>query len=285
MVYLNGQRPAPKSSPAESMNGQSACRRCGTCCSQGGPALHRQDLDLITSGRIPLDRLITVRKGELAHNPLTGRVQAVRVELVKIAGTGEDWRCSYYDAEKRGCGIYGHRPQACEVLQCWDTEAILALVEKDLLSRLDIVDPTEPLARLIGEHEERCPCPRISRAWRTVRRTWHGRSRFGSNSWFRRISFSASGSCGNTAFPSSRRCSISAGRFSSCCNPSASGSAVSARGLSCTGREKSKGGIPDRCSGRKSRPYRQASSVWPACANPGPGVHPCRPTAGRLLPS
>jgi Fe-S-cluster containining protein len=141
------------------MNRQSACRRCGTCCSQGGPALHHRDLDLIASGRIPLDRLITVRKGELAHNPLTGRVQAVRVELVKIAGFGEDWRCSYYDAEIRGCGIYGHRPQACEVLQCWDTEAILALVEKDLLSRLDIVDPTELLARLIDEHEERCPCP------------------------------------------------------------------------------------------------------------------------------
>ncbi len=105
MVYSNAQQSAPKSSPAESMNGQSACRRCGTCCSQGGPALHHRDLDLIASGRIPLDRLITVRKGELAHNPLTGRVQAVRVELVKIAGTGEDWRCSYYDAENRGCGI------------------------------------------------------------------------------------------------------------------------------------------------------------------------------------
>ncbi len=140
------------------MTGQSACRRCGACCSQGGPALHRRDLDLVTSGRIPLDRLITVRKGELADNPLTGRVQAVQVELVKIAGTGEDWRCGYYDAENRGCGIYGHRPQACEVLQCWDTEAILALVEKDVLGRLDIVDPTGPLARLIGEHEERCPC-------------------------------------------------------------------------------------------------------------------------------
>jgi Fe-S-cluster containining protein len=159
MVYLNAQRSAAKSPPAASLNGQNSCRRCGTCCSQGGPALHRRDLELVGSGRIPLDRLITVRRGELAHNPLTGRVQAVRAELVKIAGTGGDWRCSYYDADNRGCGIYGHRPQACEVLQCWDTEAILALVEKDLLSRLDIVDPAGPMARLISEHEERCPCP------------------------------------------------------------------------------------------------------------------------------
>lgn len=159
MIISATQRFDPKSSPAESMDGQSSCRRCGTCCSQGGPALHRRDLELVKSGRIPLDRLITVRRGELAHNPLTGRVQAVRAELVKIAGTGEDWCCGYYDAENRGCGIYEHRPQACEVLQCWNTEAILALVERDLLSRLDIIDPAGPLARLIVEHEERCPCP------------------------------------------------------------------------------------------------------------------------------
>lgn len=141
------------------MNIQTSCRRCGTCCKDGGPALHSRDLDLIVSGRIPLDHLITVRKGELAHNPLTGRVQAVSAELVKIAGTERDWRCRYYDAEKKGCGIYGHRPQACETLKCWDTEAILALVEKDVLTRFDIVGPTDPMAVLIAEHEEICPCP------------------------------------------------------------------------------------------------------------------------------
>lgn len=143
------------------MNKQNTCRRCGTCCMQGGPALHFRDLDMIKAGRIPLDRLITVRKGELAHNPLTGKVQAVSAELVKIAGTGGDWRCSYYDAENKGCGIYGHRPQACETLKCWDTDAILALVEKDVLTRLDIIEPDDPMAALIAEHETICPCPNL----------------------------------------------------------------------------------------------------------------------------
>ncbi|MBB5348816.1 YkgJ family cysteine cluster protein [Desulfoprunum benzoelyticum] len=134
------------------------CQRCGSCCLQGGPALHRTDLPLIKKGRIPLDRLITIRKGELADNPVAGGVQATRVELVKIAGSGRDWRCCYYD-EAAGCLIYAHRPQACKVLKCWDTTAILALVETDVLSRLDIVAVDDPLRPLIMEHERECPCP------------------------------------------------------------------------------------------------------------------------------
>lgn len=140
-------------------NIQNTCLRCGTCCIQGGPALHRQDLDLVRSDRIALSRLITVRKGELAHNPKTGRVQTVRAELVKISGTGQDWRCGYYDEVHKGCGIYGHRPQACEVLKCWDTEEILGLVEQDLLSRLAILEADNPIVPLLIEHERICPCP------------------------------------------------------------------------------------------------------------------------------
>jgi Fe-S-cluster containining protein len=135
------------------------CRRCGSCCLQGGPALHRADLALIENGIIPLERLITIRKGELADNPVAGGVRATRVELVKIAGSGRDWRCCYYDEAARGCRIYGQRPQACAVLQCWDTAAILAMVETDVLSRLDIVAVDDPLRPLIMAHERECPCP------------------------------------------------------------------------------------------------------------------------------
>lgn len=138
---------------------QNTCRRCGACCIAGGPALHRQDLDLVRSGRIPLNRLITLRKGELAHNPKSGKVQGIYHELVKIGGAGGGWRCSYFAEAKNGCGIYEHRPQACEVLKCWDTEKILELVEQDLLSRLDIMDTAHPLVPVIIEHERICPCP------------------------------------------------------------------------------------------------------------------------------
>lgn len=142
---------------------QDACRRCGGCCLAGGPALHTADLPLLTGGAIPREHLITVRKGELADNPAAGRVQATAVELVKIAGSGSEWRCCYYDEAGKGCRIYGHRPQACEALKCWDTAAILALVEKDVLGRLDIVGPDEPLRGLIEEHESLCPVPDLER--------------------------------------------------------------------------------------------------------------------------
>lgn len=143
--------------------GQAACRRCGACCLAGGPALHTADLPLLQNGAIPREDLLTVRRGELADNPGTGRVQATRVELVKIAGSGRDWRCRYYDGQEKGCRIYGRRPLACEALKCWDTAAILELVEKDVLGRLDIVGADDPLRPLIVEHEELCPLPGLER--------------------------------------------------------------------------------------------------------------------------
>ena len=137
---------------------QRDCRQCGTCCLQGGPALHKEDLGLVGSGKLPINRLITIRKGELADDPLTDGVHAVAYELVKINGTGRDWRCFYY-ADGKGCTIYASRPLACRVLQCWDTAAILALVGKDMLTRLDILVAGDPLRGLVEEHERLCPCP------------------------------------------------------------------------------------------------------------------------------
>jgi Fe-S-cluster containining protein len=136
---------------------QVSCERCGTCCKQGGPALHIQDLELIRSGAIPTSSLITIRKGELVHNPLTGAVQPVAVELVKIVGTGRQWDCCYYD-ETKGCTIHDHRPHACRALQCWDTGEVLALIEKDTLSRFDILSADDVLLPVIREHTRICPC-------------------------------------------------------------------------------------------------------------------------------
>lgn len=133
------------------------CEGCGKCCQKGGPALHLGDLDLVRSGKIPTTSLITIRKGELAHNPLTGNVQPTSVELVKITGAGRQWTCRYHDGTK-GCTIYQHRPLACRVLKCWDTEEILALVEKDTLSRIDILAENHFLLPAIREHEQLFPC-------------------------------------------------------------------------------------------------------------------------------
>jgi Fe-S-cluster containining protein len=137
---------------------QTECKRCGTCCLHGGPALHTGDLDLVRSGRLPIDRLITIRKGELADHPLTGRLQAVKCELVKISGTGREWRCFYFSLEQ-GCTIYASRPIACRTLKCWDPAELLAIAGKDTLTRLDILAVEHPLRPLIAEHESLCPCP------------------------------------------------------------------------------------------------------------------------------
>ena len=137
---------------------QTECRRCGTCCDKGGPALHGGDLSLIRNGAIPLEKLITIRQGELVNHPLTGDLQSVGYEVIKIAGKGRNWQCVYY-ANQEGCAIYDHRPSACRALKCWDTEEISQLVGKNTLSRLDILTESNPLRPLVMEYEQLCPCP------------------------------------------------------------------------------------------------------------------------------
>jgi Fe-S-cluster containining protein len=141
---------------------QVTCKKCGNCCKKGGPALHNQDLELVRSGKIPIRSLITIRKGELVLNPVAGKIQPATVELVKIIGTGRQWDCCYYD-EDVGCTVYDHRPYACRLLKCWDTGEILDLVEKDTLSRFDILDEENPLLSVIKEHERMCPCEDLGR--------------------------------------------------------------------------------------------------------------------------
>ena len=141
------------------MQQQTECKRCGTCCQKGGPALHGQDLALVRDGRLPMENLITIRRGELAHNPLSGSFEPVPVELVKIRGTGQEWCCCYYEPSSKGCSIYRSRPLACGVLKCWQPSEILALAGQDLLSRLDIMGEQHPLRPAVLEHERLCPCP------------------------------------------------------------------------------------------------------------------------------
>jgi Fe-S-cluster containining protein len=135
------------------------CIQCGTCCTSGGPALHTEDEQLVRSGKIPLAQLITIRKGELAHNPILDRLQPVQRELVKISGVGREWNCYFFDPEEKGCTIYDYRPKACKALECWDTAAIEDLIEKDTLSRLDLLDEDDPVRPFIPEHEANFPCP------------------------------------------------------------------------------------------------------------------------------
>ena len=140
---------------------QKDCLRCGTCCTSGGPALHSEDLHLVLEGGLPLTQLITIRAGELAHNPLTNSLQPVKRELVKISGVGRQWNCCYFDPEEKGCTIYDKRPKACKALKCWDTKEVEELIEKDTINRLDIIEEDSPIRPFVIEHDKAFPCPEM----------------------------------------------------------------------------------------------------------------------------
>ena len=144
------------------MNETRQCRRCGTCCEKGGPAMHTEDLARIGSGGLALGDLITIRRGEMAVDPAHNRLVPVKHELVKIRGAKGSWQCCFYDGSRHACTIYEQRPLACRILKCWEPSASLALAGKDLLSRLQIIGKDHPLAELIKIHERRCPCPNLA---------------------------------------------------------------------------------------------------------------------------
>lgn len=150
-------------------NERNHCQQCGICCMRGGPALHLADIPLVKEGIIPIHRLITIRPGELVLKPDREEPQGAACELVKLTGSAKKWQCSYLGEDKR-CTIYQNRPIACSKLTCWDTSEIEAIIEKDTVSRFDLIDTDEPIISLLQEHEKRCPCPNMVE----LRELFHG---------------------------------------------------------------------------------------------------------------
>jgi len=142
---------------------KTSCDRCGSCCKQGGPALHTRDLDLVLSGTLHFEDLITVRRGELALQPLTDSLEQVTEEFIKLKGQGNDWCCRFYDHQAAGCTIYAQRPLACGLLDCTHPDELLAIAGQDLLSRFDLIAADDPLLPLVKLHEEHGPCPQLSK--------------------------------------------------------------------------------------------------------------------------
>ncbi|MFZ5766848.1 MAG: YkgJ family cysteine cluster protein [Thermodesulfobacteriota bacterium] len=136
---------------------EAQCRRCGTCCRKGGPALHTADRQLVMNDIISLGQLVTVRQGEPAFNPVTGRVEATPTEFVKVAGKNGNWECIFFDPAAASCTIHDNRPLECRLLFCRNTEAVEAITGRDLLQRRDLIPDDHPLTALITDHEELCP--------------------------------------------------------------------------------------------------------------------------------
>ncbi|MGA6926812.1 MAG: YkgJ family cysteine cluster protein [Desulfosarcina sp.] len=132
------------------------CRRCGTCCEKGGPALHRDDRPLVDQGHIPAGCLFTIRKGERVIDNVNGVPEFLAEEILKIKGQNGLWCCFFYDRPSRGCRIYDHRPVECRALNCRDTRRIEAIYRTARLTRRDLLGGISGLWELIADHEQRC---------------------------------------------------------------------------------------------------------------------------------
>ncbi len=143
---------------------QTTCRRCGTCCAKGGPALHKADLPLIT--RLALGDLITIRQGEPVFSPIVDGIEPARTELIKLAGQKDSWTCCFFNQAMNSCGIYAHRPVECRLLKCWEPATITNIIYKDCLSRKDVVPADDEmdnkLWELIEIHEGHCAFAKVA---------------------------------------------------------------------------------------------------------------------------
>mgnify|MGYP005844073831 CR=1 FL=1 len=143
------------------MDEQTQCRRCGTCCRKGGPALHRADRSLVEGGAIPLKHLYTLRKGELAWENVRGGVVPLAAEIIKIKEADGKTACRFFDDAEKGCAIYGNRPLECRALKCWNTREIERIYRRDRLSRQDLLKTVPGLWDLVTSHETECSPERV----------------------------------------------------------------------------------------------------------------------------
>lgn len=139
------------------------CRRCGTCCLKGGPALHGVDLDLVRSGAIPLSCLYTIRPGEAVTDNVCGGLGVADADIIKIKSKTDAAACVFLDAADNSCRIYADRPLECREMACWDTESIRRVYAWDRLDRGRIIEEFSSLAELVAIHEAECNMALIAR--------------------------------------------------------------------------------------------------------------------------
>ncbi|MGD9211900.1 MAG: YkgJ family cysteine cluster protein [Desulfobacteraceae bacterium] len=133
------------------------CQRCGICCRKGGPALHKTDRELVLTGAIGIDNLLTIRPGELVFNQFKNKLEPSLEDIIKIKGTTPNtWCCIFFDSNQKSCHIYPDRPLECRILKCWDTQHIESEYCTDRLQRKDILGHISGLMELIDFHHNYC---------------------------------------------------------------------------------------------------------------------------------
>ncbi len=132
------------------------CDRCGTCCNNGGPALHDSDLELVRQGVISPVDLFTIRAGELIRDNINGGLFYTEAEIIKLAPRPASSRCRLYDHDGRACTMYEERPVQCRAMKCWNTSEIINLYGRDRMGRKDLFGHIPWLWEMIETHEAAC---------------------------------------------------------------------------------------------------------------------------------
>ena len=145
-----------KTAKAKQAQSTSECKRCGTCCTKGGPAFHYADKALIEDGVIQSKHLYTIRKGEWAYNNVRRCLEAVGSDIIKIREKNNSRTCIFFDETQSACAIYENRPSECRALKCWDTRDLEDLYAKKRLTREELISEIEGLWGLIKDHQQRC---------------------------------------------------------------------------------------------------------------------------------
>ncbi|MFO8111774.1 MAG: YkgJ family cysteine cluster protein [Desulfosalsimonadaceae bacterium] len=142
---------------------QFECRRCGTCCRKGGPALHDADARLVAQKSIPPADLYTIRAGERVRDNINGGLIYTDAEIIKIRSVPASAACLFFRDSENACGIYDHRPSECRAMQCRDTTAIVGMHARNRLCRKDLFGDIGWLWEIIEAHESECGFEKINR--------------------------------------------------------------------------------------------------------------------------
>ncbi|SFM79782.1 YkgJ family cysteine cluster protein [Thermodesulforhabdus norvegica] len=145
----------------ESLNPLPACVQCGECCRGGSPSLYLEDLELLRSEKIPMDRLVTLRRGEPVRDPRRGKAHFLIDERIKIKEKPGSNECVFFDPVSCLCGIYENRPLQCRAQACWDPSYFNELSEQPYLTRRDVLGDVELLMDLLQEHDRKCSFERL----------------------------------------------------------------------------------------------------------------------------
>jgi len=100
---------------------------------------------------------VTLRQGETVREDISGGLDELKKEIVKVAGQEQSFVCGFYDRTLSSCRIHVNRPAECRALFCENTTAIRKMYSRERLTRADIMDTGGALWELIAFHDQAFP--------------------------------------------------------------------------------------------------------------------------------